>query len=216
MADSPRIADLHWVRPARQARSERTRDRLLDAAQEVVADKGFDGAGVVEIAELAGCSVGTIYRRFRHREGLMRALFEQLLVQWDETLLRAVDPERWAGASVAEILDGYLRFALRGGPGTALMRAMLRMGLQDAELGKSLAAQHASTRGGIAALLKARRNEIGHPRPDEAIDFAVAVLSAVVTESVTGLPFDPKLRSLRKDELVTEAVSAACAYLRIG
>ncbi len=215
MGANSRIADLRWARPARQPRSERTRDLLVDAAREVVIEKGFENAGVVEIAERAGCSVGTIYRRFRHREGLMRALFEQVLEEWETTRIDAVDPGRWAGASIAEILEGYVRFALAGGPDSVLMRALVRMGFQDTELGERLAEQHRRTRVGVGDLLRERIEEVGHPRPAEAIDFALAMLAAVLNESRAGAPFDPELNSMPKEVLVVEALHAVGCYLQL-
>lgn len=210
-----RIDDLHWIHPVRQSRSERTRDRLLEAARETVIEKGFEGAGVVEIAERAGCSPATIYRRFRHREGLMRALFELVMEEWEATRAEAVDPGRWAGASILEILEGYLRFALVGGPSPALMRALARMGMQDAELGERLAEQQRLTRAGVVALLIERKGEIGHPRPAEAADFTIAVLAAMLRERQTGAPCDTYLASLSLEEFISEALAGAAAYLRL-
>ncbi len=210
-----RIDDLRWIHPVRQSRSERTRDRLLEAARQTVIEKGFEGAGVVEIAERAGCSPATIYRRFRHREGLMRALFELVMEEWEATRADAVDPERWAGASILEILEGYLRFALVGGPSPALMRALIRMGMQDGELGERLAEQQRLTRDGVAALLLARADEIGHPQPAQAVDFTVAMLASILRERQTGAPCDTYLASLSLEEFLTEALDAAAACLRL-
>lgn len=52
----------------------RTRTALLDAAQRVVARKGYAGAGVDEIAAEAGYSVGALYSNFRNKEELLLAL----------------------------------------------------------------------------------------------------------------------------------------------
>ncbi len=210
-----RIADLRWTHPVRQSRSERTRDRLLEAAREIVIEKGFEDAGVVEIAERAGCSAGTIYRRFRHREGLMRALFELVMEEWEATRGDAVDRERWVGAPILEILEGYLRFSLVGSPDPALLRALARMGLQDEELAERLSEQRRLTRKGVAALLLARKKEIAHPRPAEAVDFAVAMLAAMVSERLTGAPCDTYLSSLSLEAFLTKALDAASHCLRL-
>jgi len=210
-----RIDDLRWIHPVRQARSERTRDRLLEAARQTVIEKGFEGAGVVEIAERAGCSPATIYRRFRHREGLMRALFELVMEEWEATRAEAVDSKRWTGASILEILEGYLRFALVGGPSPALMRALVRMGMQDAEPGERLAEQQRLTRAGVAALLLARSGEIGHPRPAEAVDFTIAMLASILRERQIGAPCDTHLASLSFDEFLSEALQLAARYLQL-
>ena len=64
---SPSAAGLHWVRPPQQARSQETLNRLLDAAEQLVAEKGFDDTPVAEVARRAGSSVGAFYSRFREK-----------------------------------------------------------------------------------------------------------------------------------------------------
>jgi len=62
-------------RPLRKD-AERNRRRILDAAREVFAEHGLD-AGLDQIARHAGLGVGTVYRRFPDKEGLIDALFEE-------------------------------------------------------------------------------------------------------------------------------------------
>lgn len=49
-----------------------TRARLVDAAAEVFSEKGYDGAGVQEIARRAGLTTGAIYGRFSGKAELLR------------------------------------------------------------------------------------------------------------------------------------------------
>jgi AcrR family transcriptional regulator len=53
-----------------------TRDRLIAAAAAVFAEKGYDGAGVQEIARRAGFTTGAIYGRFRGKAELLFAAIE--------------------------------------------------------------------------------------------------------------------------------------------
>lgn len=62
-------------RPLRKD-AERNRRRIMDAAREVFAEHGLD-AGLDQIARHAGLGVGTVYRRFPDKEGLIDALFEE-------------------------------------------------------------------------------------------------------------------------------------------
>jgi AcrR family transcriptional regulator len=52
------------------------RDRLVGAAAEVFAEKGYDGARVQEIARRAGLTIGAIYGRFTGKAELLRAAIE--------------------------------------------------------------------------------------------------------------------------------------------
>ena len=47
-----------------ERRRQHTRDLLLDAAEEVFAKKGFEGASLEEIADTAGYTRGAIYKHF--------------------------------------------------------------------------------------------------------------------------------------------------------
>jgi AcrR family transcriptional regulator len=57
-----------------ERRRQHTRDVLLDAAEEVFARRGFEGASLEEIAEAAGYSRGTIYKTFGTKEELFLAV----------------------------------------------------------------------------------------------------------------------------------------------
>lgn len=58
------------------ASSDHTRARLVAAAAEVFSERGFDRAGVQEIARRAGLSTGAIYGRFSGKAELLKAAIE--------------------------------------------------------------------------------------------------------------------------------------------
>src|ERR687892_447125 len=64
------------VSDAAEPAGDPTRDRLLAAAAEVFAEKGYDGAGVQDIARRAGFTTGAIYGRFRGKADLLLAAME--------------------------------------------------------------------------------------------------------------------------------------------
>jgi AcrR family transcriptional regulator len=61
-----------------ERRREQTRNALLDAAAEVFARRGFNGASLDEIAETAGFTRGAIYKHFDGKEDLFFALMDRL------------------------------------------------------------------------------------------------------------------------------------------
>jgi AcrR family transcriptional regulator len=65
-----------WALPAQQARSRAMRAKILAAAERVFADKGYAGARLSDIAEVAGCSVGATYFRFKDKDALFSAIAE--------------------------------------------------------------------------------------------------------------------------------------------
>jgi AcrR family transcriptional regulator len=77
-----------------RADAQRNLVRVLDAAREVFAEQGID-APVTEIADRAGVGVGTIFRRFPTKDGLLVAVVEQRcqqLIEAADLALESPDP----------------------------------------------------------------------------------------------------------------------------
>ena len=66
-------------RTRQQRRSLRTRQRLLDAARAVFAEKGLDMSRIDEITERADLGKGTFYYHFETKEKLIRELIHTML-----------------------------------------------------------------------------------------------------------------------------------------
>jgi AcrR family transcriptional regulator len=92
-------------RPLRRD-AERNRRRILDAAEELFAERGLS-VTLNEIAHHAGVGVGTVYRRFPDKAKLIDGLFERHLEELVELMEQAVaDPDPWAG--LTHFLEGSL------------------------------------------------------------------------------------------------------------
>ena len=69
---------MQGVQAPRQARSQRTFDNLLDAAEDLLNEKSFLELSINEIVSRAGSSVGSFYARFDDKDALLRCLSERL------------------------------------------------------------------------------------------------------------------------------------------
>jgi len=87
---------------------EATRQRLLDAAETVFADKGYHGAAVDDIIQASDSSKGGFYFHFPNKEAIFLALIEALMPKLEAAVDRAIASER---DPVAQ-LDAALRVAL--------------------------------------------------------------------------------------------------------
>ncbi len=68
------------------------KDLLIDSAAEVFAERGYDGAGVAEIARRAGVTTGAIYSRYSGKsELLLEALNRSFAKHMGEILAIALD-----------------------------------------------------------------------------------------------------------------------------
>jgi AcrR family transcriptional regulator len=60
--------------PPKQARSQARLERILDSAERVFAQHGFESACIAQIMAEAGSSVGLFYQRFRSKEDVFEAV----------------------------------------------------------------------------------------------------------------------------------------------
>ncbi len=61
-------------------RSERSRERILDAALKLFSHQGYRGTSIREIADAAGLSTGNLYHQFPDKETIFNGLLDQY---WD-------------------------------------------------------------------------------------------------------------------------------------
>jgi AcrR family transcriptional regulator len=96
------------TRPLR-ADAERNLARILDAAAQVFAARGFD-ATLHDVAAHAGLGVGTVYRRFPDKQALVEALFETKLEQImgaAEQVARDADPWTALCGVLSTVTDAF-------------------------------------------------------------------------------------------------------------
>ena len=89
------------------------RERLLSAAAELVAQRGFHAVGIGDIGAAAGVTGSAIYRHFGSKQEILVALFDSVL---DELLDGARSAARHAdgpGATVRALVVWHVDFALR-------------------------------------------------------------------------------------------------------
>ena len=74
-----------------------SRERILDAALQLFAERGFHGVAMPDLAAVAGIAAATIYRHFTGKEALVNELYQRckaLLVQRLEAQLLSTAPLR--------------------------------------------------------------------------------------------------------------------------
>lgn len=91
------------------------RDRLLGAALQLFARKGFESASVRELTEAAKVTRPTLYYHFGSKEGLYLELVERLCATVEDSILRSLVPQGTARVRlrsfVLKILDSIIEDA---------------------------------------------------------------------------------------------------------
>jgi TetR/AcrR family transcriptional regulator len=91
--------------------ARRAREAILDAAEAVFAQHGFDGARVEAIAHASGYNSGLLFRYFGDKSGLYAAVLKRADEEMSELLARVFAPllEDEAIISDANLFRGFLR-----------------------------------------------------------------------------------------------------------
>ena len=162
------------VRRRRARGVARTRAVLLEAAAEVFAERGYDGASVVEIAGTAGVSVGSIYSRFGSKRGLFRALMTEYM---DRDLARVRDGFAGGPAGGLRALDDLVQETAASRRQTLLDAETWASAMRTPALRSLLAEHEHGVRSSAAALVRRGRAATGHELgvPDD--EFAVVLTS---------------------------------------
>ncbi|MCC6640013.1 MAG: TetR/AcrR family transcriptional regulator [Deltaproteobacteria bacterium] len=207
---------LESVAPPQQARSEETLWRILDAAEELIAEKGLADASIPEIVRRAGSSVGGFYARFRDKNGLLRALEERFFLDLGRRLDALADPARWRRAPVTAIVAACAEEVVTVVRARHhLITAFLYRGIQDPDFRRDALRFRRRVSERVSALLLGRRAEFAHPQPELAIDLGVqAALALMLQDAVYG-ETRAAGRALGRPALVRELTRSFLAYLGV-
>jgi AcrR family transcriptional regulator len=95
----------------KQQRGEETVQRLLSAALDVYAEKGFEGFTVQAVTAASGVSLGSLYHHFGSFDGLGAALYSRCMSDLLDTLTAELGTARSAAAGIRGLVAAYLRYA---------------------------------------------------------------------------------------------------------
>src|SRR4051812_12616814 len=85
-----------------------TRARLLRAAAEVFAERGYAGAGVAEIARRAGLTTGAIYSQFADKSGLLLEAIDAVSTHEVRAVLQGARPPRDRATDILANVGSHL------------------------------------------------------------------------------------------------------------
>lgn len=92
----------------RQAAKVRTRQKVLDAARQLFAERGYEPATIRDIAKGAGMSTGAVFANFQDKAELFEAVLASDLVRLAETMKAAAGAEGSTRTRLLSALDaGY-------------------------------------------------------------------------------------------------------------
>ncbi len=203
-----------------QDRSRDSLRRLLRAAAQLLQEKGLEGATIPRIAAHAGLSPGTVYRRFRDKDALLRTLLRESLRSADRGSAALLTPDFVRTNSLPELVRTIVQGTLRGYRKNAgLMRALTQFARSypSAAFRREMDLIEVRNFRRIVDALLTKRDEIEHPDPDTAVPLALmltafALLEMIVLDTLSSTW--STLMPRTDDQLAEELCRSFLAYLQ--
>ena len=204
------------LREPRQARSQESYRRLLDAAEEIMEEKSFDEATIGELVERARLTTGAFYARFAGKEALFRHLEERTAAEFRELSRAASDPRRWKDAPSPAILEnivaGWAREYFHRRP---VARALVMRSHSDPRVKNFLQRLNRENFLKLFEIIS-RRASIAHPDPGFAVEFVLLAIRCLLRETILFQESWPGARPLGEGVLVREVTRMILGYLAIS
>lgn len=195
------------------ANPQHTRDRILDAAENLFFHEGITTTGVDRVAATAGVAIVTLYKHFGSKDNLLREVLSRRLHawtrHWDEAVAAAPSPQ----GRLLAVFDAIETFRASSGPtqwccflATASERPTPEDGISD----PVFELIHQDT-----ALVEGRLAELAHEaRCQDPAAVAAALLllyNGVLASLLRGAPTDPVNRARSAARLIIDARADATA-----
>ncbi len=206
------------LQPSKQARSQATQERILDATARLLEQESFESISVRRIVEEASASIGSFYGRFRDKDALLPVLFakQELLLEKRIALLR-----REVGGTTS--LDAFAdrvanHFVVTYGHSPNLSRALFEYATRapESEEANAFSAQRMRQYQFLIEACLRYENEITHPQPDQAVEIGLYFLTVACRNRVFH-PLAPQSRTVKlpKRQLRSELARMFVGYLTV-
>ncbi|MEV0947415.1 TetR family transcriptional regulator [Rhodococcus sp. NPDC049939] len=183
------------------------RQRLLDAAAEEFAERGFNAARLTEVARRAGFTKGAVYSNFESKQDLFAELFAQRSLELAGRVLSEIagmSPSDAAGRSGEAIASSMVR-----DQGWALL--VLEFGVlaaRDPQIAQAYQRERRQLRGRLIELIGERAREWG---VEDTLDVRTTAISLMAL--ISGLVLE---YSVDPEEVDQPAMGAAVTALFAG
>lgn len=184
-----------------EARKAATREAIVRAARELIAQGGYIEAQVAAVAARAGVAVGTVYRHFPSKSQLFAEVFREASQPEVDAMVDAVaDAEQPAAERIAAAVETFARRALRG---RRLAWALLAEPVDPAVEAERLQFRRAY-RDVLGAVLAEgiERGEL----PSQDVETTAAALVGAIGEALVG-PLSPAANGSDPEQVIAALVN---------
>jgi AcrR family transcriptional regulator len=179
------MSEREWVRAPRQARSQATLERFVEATRELLEERPFEDITVADIVSKAERTVGSFYARFEDKYAVLHVLVDRFDQRLRDLVRSFCDPVRWEDESIAEFVSQSVSLTVLAYRRSArLYRASLTAAVTDQrfrdrriETMRYCADQH-------KVVLMNRRDELSCPDVGRASDLMYETIASMLDHEV--------------------------------
>ena len=169
-----RLATGHRAALAREPKQDRSRasfERVLDAATELLAEKGYSEFTLQELSRRSTVSIGSIYCRVSGKDDLIRLVQVRVLDRLDVEQAGFINRLRRQELPLRELVpETVIQFGRFLRKNASILRAFMELGANDPVAGEVGRAHFDKALLDFRLLLLEHRSEIKHMDPDHAVD----------------------------------------------
>jgi AcrR family transcriptional regulator len=173
-------------RQPRQTRSHASLERMLAAAEKLMADRSDDDFALTDVAKAGKVSIGSIYCRFDSKDALIQAVQRRVSLRIQERQRAlvtrvALDTESLA-AFVPRLVDEFAESLREYAP---ILRPMMQRAARDEIVSKFGKSSHAMVVADVTKAMVRYRDSIAHPDPARAVQAGFNMVYAAVARSLS-------------------------------
>lgn len=201
-------------KPPRQRRSRESLERILDAAESLIRERGFDDMTIAEVVQRSGSSVGSLYARFPNKLGLLRGVQSRYHTRVQNDIFAAFSGDHPHAESIEEAVSRIVRVLsahVLNEP--ELFRAFILEAVFDPGVRSQGERTNAARRNKVVEVLLVHRDEIRHPDPELAARWFYTLCMALLRERITFGEGAELSGGFSDETLVAELTRTATAYL---
>jgi AcrR family transcriptional regulator len=173
-------------RQPRQTRSHASFERMLAAAEKMMAARGDDDFALNDVAKAGKVSIGSIYNRFPSKDALIQAVQQRVSLRIQErqrSLITriALDTDNLPDF-IARLVDEFAECLREFAP---IMRPMMQRATRDAVIAKLGKDSHGMVLADVTKATMRYRKDIPHPDPERAVQAAFNMVYATVARALS-------------------------------
>jgi len=209
------VRPLRSVAQPKQARSEESLRRLLDAAESLLSERPLGEVSIADIARRARSSVGGFYARFRDKDELLLALHERFVRDLEQRFLE-VETRAAAHGALHELLRPSLQMLVDiYRARRALLVAFASRAAENRRLHQAGLTFRNEVIARFTRLLLRFKDEMSHPDPELSAELAIQIALGFMEQTLNA--GRPRIAGelLPEGRVAEELERALCLYMGV-